>query len=149
MQELIIPLIKSSRKREKVVSKVTPQLISNQNLRVVSNVLQFNLLQKEPVSRNEKEITLSIGLYDDLKLVSNEEIKLMNFTSDSPSERMLQVKLILATERINTALPKVDVEWSISGMNASSTYSWEIRTLGDITSSSVSSEGTTFVGAGT
>jgi len=109
LQELIIPLIKSSRKREKVVSKVTPQLISNQNLRVVSNVLRFNLLQKEPVSRNEKEITLSIGLYDDLKLVSNEEIKLMNFTSDSPSERMLQVKLILATERINTGLLKLKI----------------------------------------
>ena len=53
---------------------------------------------------------------------------------------------VFTTERINTALPKVDVEWSISGMNASSTYTWEIRTLGDITSSSVSSEGTTFVG---
>lgn len=97
LQELVIPLIESSRKRIDISKKVTPQLVSNQNLRVVSNVLRFNLLQKEPVSRNEKEITLSVGLYDDRTLVSNEEIKLMNFTSDSPSERMQRIELVLAS----------------------------------------------------
>jgi len=96
LQEVIIPIIESTRERKDIVKKVTPQMVSNKDLRIVSNIFRCNLLQKEPVSDNEKEITLSIGLYDDLKLVSNEGIKLMNFTSDSPSERMLRVELVLA-----------------------------------------------------
>ena len=109
LQELIVPLIESSRKRVDISTKVTPQLVSNQNLRVVSNVLRFNLLQKEPVSRLQKELTLSIGLYNDLELVSNEDIKLMNFTSDSPSERMLRIELVLAAHGANNAFLKLKI----------------------------------------
>ena len=109
LQELIVPLIESSRKRVDVSTKVRPQLVSNQNLRVVSNILRFNLLQKDPVSRDEKEITLSIGLYDDRELVSKEEIKVMNFTSDSPSERMLRIELVLSATGSNASILKLKV----------------------------------------
>lgn len=109
LQELIIPLIESSRKREAVSRKVKPVLIANKKLSVVSNILRFNLLQKEPVSRTEKEIELLIGLYDDRDLVSNEERKIMNFTSDSPSERMLKIELILSQEASNTSFLKLKV----------------------------------------
>ena len=109
LQEVVLPLIESSYKRKDISKKVTPQLASNQNLQVVSNILRFNLLQKEPVSRYEKEIKLSIALYDDLDLVSNEEVKLMNFTSDSPSERMLRVELVLAAEGANTSFLKLKI----------------------------------------
>lgn len=109
LQEVVIPLIESSRKLEKVVNSVMPQLVSNQNLRVVSNVLRFNVLQKEPISRNIKERTLSIGLYDDLLLVSNEEVKLLNFTSDSPSERMVKVELVLSPSAANKSFLKLKV----------------------------------------
>ena len=109
LQEVIVPLIESSRKLEKVVNSVMPQLVSNQNLRIVSNVLRFNILQQEPISRNIKERTLSIGLYDDLLLVSNEEVKLLNFTSDSPSERMIKVELILSPSAANKSFLKLKV----------------------------------------
>ena len=109
LQELIIPLIESSRKREDIAKKVSPLLVSNQNLRVVSNVLRCNLLQKEPISRYEKEITLAVGLYDDRSLVSNEEIKLMNFTSDSPSERMLRLEFVLSSTFANVSFLKLKV----------------------------------------
>lgn len=109
LQELLVPLIESSRKRVAVTKKVVPQLLSNNNLRVVSNIFRCNILQKEPVSRNEKEMTISIGLYNDLKLVSNEEIKLLNFTSDSPSERMLKIELVLAMESVNSSLLKLKI----------------------------------------
>lgn len=109
LQELIVPLIESSRKRVDLSTKVSPQLVSNQNLSVVSNVLRVNILQKEPVSRSEKEITLSIGLYDDLNLISNEEIQLMNYTSDSPSERMIRVKLVLPTTGANASFLKLKI----------------------------------------
>lgn len=109
LQELITPLIESSRKRTDLSTKVSPQLISNEKLRVVSNILRVNILQKDPISRTAKEITLSIGLYDDLTLVSNEEIKLLNYTSDSPSERVLRIQLVLSANSFSTSFLKLKI----------------------------------------
>tara|TARA_B110000046_G_C13023955_1_gene412725 strand:+ start:1850 stop:4393 length:2544 start_codon:yes stop_codon:yes gene_type:complete len=109
LQELIVPLIESSRKIKPVSNKVSPQLVSNRSLTVVSNVMRIDILQKEPVSRFEKDRSISIGLYDGLKLVSNEEIKLMNFTSDSPSERMLRVELVLSAGGPDTSFLKLKI----------------------------------------
>ncbi|MGQ1910987.1 BREX-1 system phosphatase PglZ type A [Marinifilum sp. RC60d5] len=98
LQELIVPLIESSRQRKEVSKKVVPMLINRGGLKVVSNILKLNILQETEVSRLEKERTLQIGLYRGSNLVSNLETITLNFTSEAPSERMLRVELTLSSE---------------------------------------------------
>jgi uncharacterized protein (TIGR02687 family) len=109
LQELVIPLIESSRQRESVVNKVKPLLINKGNFRIVSNILKINILQENEVSRLEKERTISVGIYNNNQLVSNEEQFLLNFTSESPSERMVRVELTLAADADNEQFLKLKV----------------------------------------
>ena len=109
LQELVVPLIESSRKREKVTKKVTPLLINKGALKIVSNILKLNILQEQEVSRLEKERTISIGLYKDSKLVSNDEQLKLNFTSESPSERMARIELTLASELASEPFLKLKI----------------------------------------
>jgi uncharacterized protein (TIGR02687 family) len=109
LQELVIPLIESSRKREEVTQKVTPLIINKGALKVVSNILKLNILQEQEVSRTHKERTLMVGLYNNLKLVSNEEQMVLNFTSEAPSERMGRIELLLAAEASNETFLKLKI----------------------------------------
>lgn len=109
LQELIVPLIESSRKREVVTQKVTPVIINKGALKVVSNILKLNLLQEQEVSRTHKERTLSVGLYNNLTLVSNEEHITLNFTSEAPSERMARIELLLAAEASTESFLKLKI----------------------------------------
>jgi uncharacterized protein (TIGR02687 family) len=109
LQELVVPLIESSRKREEVVTKVRPSLINKGDLKVVSNVLRLNILQETKVSRMEKELSISTGLYNNNILVSNEIISILNSTSDSPSERAIRIELILSSDTPKNAFLKLKV----------------------------------------
>lgn len=109
LQELVVPLIESSRKREVVTKKVTPMIINKGALKIVSNILKLNLLQEQEVSRTHKDRVLSIGLYNNLTLVSNEEQVALNFTSEAPSERMIRVELLLAAEAASETFLKLKI----------------------------------------
>ena len=109
LQELVVPLIESSRKREKVTKKVTPLLINKGALKIVSNILKLNILQEDEVSRLVKERTINIGLYSESGLVSNDENLLLNFTSESPSERMARIELTLAADAVSETFLKLKI----------------------------------------
>jgi len=109
LQELVVPVIDSSRKRQEISKKVTPILVQRGQLRVVSSILRAQILQSNKVSRFEKEITLSIGLYKDLELVSNEQVILLNSTEDAPSERMHRVDLNLVASAAKESFLKLKV----------------------------------------
>jgi uncharacterized protein (TIGR02687 family) len=109
LQEIVVPVIESSRKREEVVTKVRPSLINKGDLKVVSNVLRLNLLQETKVSRMEKELNISSGLYNNNILVSNEIISTLNSISDSPSERAIRIELTLASDTPKSAFLKLKV----------------------------------------
>lgn len=109
LQELVVPLIESSRKREKVTKKVTPTIINKGALRIVSNILKLNILQEDEVSRLVKERTIIIGLYNESGLVSNDEKLLLNFTSESPSERMARIELTLAADAVSETFLKLKI----------------------------------------
>lgn len=109
LQELIVPLIESSRKREKVTRKVNPILMHKGAFRVVSNILKLNILQENEVSRMEKERAITIGLYKDSTLVSNQVEVLLNSTSESPSERLSAVELVLSAEAGNESFLKLKI----------------------------------------
>ncbi len=109
LQELVLPLIESSRKREKVTKKVTPRIINKGALRLVSNILKLNVLQEDEVSRLVKERVINIGLYSDSGLASNNEGLLLNFTSESPSERMARIELTLAANAVSETFLKLKI----------------------------------------
>ena len=108
LQELLVPIIESSRKRVEVAQKVKPVLGKRGDLRIVSSVLRVSLLQEKKVSGFEKELTVVVGIYKDSSLVSNEETVVMNGTSDAPSERMHRMDLILLPE-IGASILKLKV----------------------------------------
>ena len=109
LQEIVVPIIESSRKREEVVTKVRPSLINKGELKVVSNVLRLNLLQETKVSRMEKEVSISTGLYNNNILVSNEIITTLNSTSDMPSERAVRIELTLSSDTPKNAFLKLKI----------------------------------------
>lgn len=109
LQELVVPLIESSRKREKVSRKVNPMLLNDKKLRIVSSILKVNILQEYALSRNEKERTITIGLYSGTNLVSNKETVLLNATSESPTDRMVRRELILNNETEQESFLKLKI----------------------------------------
>lgn len=84
-------------------------LVQRGQLRVVSNILRVQILQSQKVSRFEKEISIRVGLYKDLELVSNEQTILLNSTEDAPSERMHRVDLHLAATAAKESFLKLKV----------------------------------------
>lgn len=109
LQELIVPLIESSRKREKVTRKVNPILLQKGGFRVVSNILKLNILQENEVSRLEKEREITVGLYKDALLVSNQITLTLNATSESPSERLSSVELTLNADTATESFLKLKI----------------------------------------
>lgn len=109
LQEVVVPVIESSRKRQEVTKKVTPLLVQRGQLRVVSSILRIQILQADKVSRFEKEIKISVGLYKDLELVSNAVELLLNSTEDAPSERMHRVDLQLSATAAQESFLKLKI----------------------------------------
>ncbi|MBW8334813.1 MAG: BREX-1 system phosphatase PglZ type A [Prolixibacteraceae bacterium] len=94
LQELVIPIIESRYRKNRPVEKVLPMLLSR-TLKVVSNSLKVQLLQEHPVTKDLKERTIQLGLYDGNDLVSNLAELKMNSTAENPSQRMFGVDLYL------------------------------------------------------
>ncbi len=109
LQELIVPVIESSRKRQDVTQKVTARLLTKGQLRAVSNIMRTQILQVSKVSRFDKEATISVGLYKDLELVSNEVFITLNSTEEAPSERTHRVELTLLPSAAKEPLLKLKV----------------------------------------
>lgn len=108
LQELIVPVIESTRTRTEVVRKVNPKLISK-NLRVVSNILRLQIMQEQRVSAIDKEREILIGLYRDSDLVSNRVNINLNSTSELPTERSYSCELMLRTETGNISLMQLKI----------------------------------------
>ncbi|WP_233899780.1 BREX-1 system phosphatase PglZ type A [Tenacibaculum piscium] len=109
LQELVTPLIVSSRKREELAKKVNPTLLNKGKLRVVSNVFKFNILQENEVSRLEKQRTITIALYKETTLVTNIVEVVLNSTSEVPSDRLKNIELVLIPAFSNESIFKLKI----------------------------------------
>jgi len=98
LQEIVVPVIESERKRIDVKTRVEPVLI-NKDLKVVANILRVQIVQKDPVSRNRKERYLLVGLYEGNRPVSNTAEIVMASPSELPSERNYNIDLVLKTDK--------------------------------------------------
>jgi len=94
LQEVIVPLIESSRKRVEITNKVNPVLVTTV-LKIVSNVLRIQLLQEKKVSRFEKEREIVVGIYKGNEIVSNQYALSLNSISELPTERSFRFNLNL------------------------------------------------------
>jgi len=108
LQEIIVPIIESSRKVKKVSRKVNPVLLTH-NPRVVSNILRLMILQDQKVSKDEKDREIIVGLYNDLELVSNQASLHLNSTSELPSERSFKCELMLMGDAGKISMLKLKI----------------------------------------
>jgi hypothetical protein len=104
LQEMIIPVIESARKREDVTEKVTFKLL-NKALKIVSNALKLKFIQEIPVNKDYKEISLSCGIYGNVDdLVSNEIVITLDSTSELPTQRTKEIILNLVSKSISSSI---------------------------------------------
>jgi len=98
LQELLVPVLISARRKEEVNQRVSPMLVNRSGLRVVSNLLKVVLLQDQKVSTLYKARTIVAGLYQDFDLVSGREERVLDATAETPSERSVTLTLTLAKQ---------------------------------------------------
>lgn len=113
LQELVVPVINSYRKIQAIAKKVRPLVTNESQLRIVSNILRVTLLQEKKISRTEKELELVIALYKGNQLVSNDVVVKLDSSSDSPTDRIHKVELILnssAIKETHLKLKAFDIE---------------------------------------
>jgi uncharacterized protein (TIGR02687 family) len=95
LQELIIPVIRSSQKRTDKTEKVGVTLVSPK-LNLISSQLKFQLLQSEAVTMTIQERTVVCGLYDGDNLVSDEKrLTLSSTDANNINNRIVNVPLYL------------------------------------------------------
>ena len=100
LQELIVPLLRYSRKREDIASVVAVRLITPiSQLKLSSGTLKLSFIQEEAISSNKKENNWIVGLYTlENELCSNEENLVFNSTSSNPTERLFNILLHLNSD---------------------------------------------------
>jgi len=101
LQEMILPIIESNRKRKEISSKVTVQVL-NDSLKIVSGAIKINLFQIQPVSNEFKSRNVIAGIFNTTnQLISNEVEISLNSVSDLPVERKQEFILNLSSSAGN------------------------------------------------
>jgi uncharacterized protein (TIGR02687 family) len=97
LQEMIVPVIESTRKRKDIAKKV-PFTLLNQEYKIVSGAIKIKVHQEESVSGTMKPRQIVAGIYNNSgRLISNEAIHLLDSTSDIPTERTREFILNLSS----------------------------------------------------
>jgi uncharacterized protein (TIGR02687 family) len=97
LQEMIVPVIESTRKRKNIAKKV-PFTLLNQEFKIVSGAIKLKVHQEEAVSAKMKPRQIIAGIYNNAgKLISNEATHLLDSTSDIPTERTKEFILNLSS----------------------------------------------------
>jgi uncharacterized protein (TIGR02687 family) len=95
VQELIIPIIESIKKREEV-TEIVPFKVINRKLTIVSSALKLTILQEKALDEGYREVEINVGIYDEFgKLVSNEQFIMLDSVSQTPTDRTTEILLNL------------------------------------------------------
>lgn len=117
LQELIVPIIDSSRKRQEIEAKVNPILVTRK-FTIVSNSLKIQILQEKKISKVEKERVILVGLYYETDLVSNLVEINLNAVSDLPSERSFYADLAITSKASGKTILRLKIFDSDDRLNA-------------------------------
>ncbi|HCC95650.1 MAG TPA: BREX-1 system phosphatase PglZ type A, partial [Flavobacteriaceae bacterium] len=95
IQELIVPVVQLSRKRNAKLEDVSFMRIDNVKA-IAASTSKFKILQEKAVGDNFQAITILVALYDiQNNRISNEVEIVLNSIDESPSERSIEFKLEL------------------------------------------------------
>lgn len=99
LQEIVIPVIKVTKKREADVGQVEVQIIVPGRSLISSGQTAVTLYQAEPVSEKMRPRELLAGIYAaDGTLISDEVTLTFDFRSENPREREMPRKFLLSRE---------------------------------------------------
>ena len=99
LQEIVIPVIKVTKKREADVGQVEVQIIVPGRSLISSGQTAVTLYQAEPVSEKMRPRELLAGIYAaDGTLISDEATLSFDFRSENPREREMPRKFLLSRE---------------------------------------------------
>ena len=97
LQEVVVPVLESTRKRKDISQKVTFKLL-NKEFKVVSGAIKIRIYQEEPLGNQVKARLVVAGLFDGTgKLVSNEVTHHLDSGSDLPTQREREFILNLSS----------------------------------------------------
>lgn len=94
LQEVLVPLLESSRKREDVGQKVTIRLVRD-NLTLLANQVKLLILQEQRVTDTDRPRTVTVGLYVGNELASNRVELLFDSVNEGASGRIRDCTLHL------------------------------------------------------
>ena len=104
LQELVIPVLFSYRKKEETKKKVDLTIVDTE-LNVVSSQLRFNVIQVQAVSADRQERKIICGLYLGNSLVSSEKTLSLSSTDEvNYNNRIFRIELTLGEPITNPIL---------------------------------------------
>lgn len=95
LQEMIIPIIITHRESGKEKREAVGVAVQEQNLRMTSSRVSFNILQTQAVSGEKKERTITCAIYDGDEIVSPKTMLALNRGDASLDARKYKVELTL------------------------------------------------------
>jgi hypothetical protein len=96
LQEVVIPVLKISKKRQSDISAVEVDISSSSSKVITSGQLAVALYQVQPVSDNVHGRVLRAGIYTESgEIISDSHTLNFDHPSDNPRERERQVRFLL------------------------------------------------------
>jgi len=97
LQEVVLPVLRVSKKRQSDVSKVDVAIIIGTNKVITTSQLGVVFYQKNPVTEKVQPRELRAGIYTmSGELISDRHVITFDVTSDSPRERELKQKFVIS-----------------------------------------------------
>jgi uncharacterized protein (TIGR02687 family) len=99
LQEVVIPVIRVSKKREADVNEVEVQIIHQGRTLITSGQIAVTFYQAQAISEKMQARELVAGIYAaDGSLISDEHVLRFDFASENPREREVPRKFLLARD---------------------------------------------------
>ncbi len=99
LQEVLVPVITISKKRQSDVSAVEVDILRGGSGVITSGQLAVTLYQSDPVTEKIQARTLRVGIYTESNiLISDQHEVLMDLVSTKPREREMKLRFILTQQ---------------------------------------------------
>lgn len=96
LQEVVIPIVKISKKRQSDTSKVEVAILKGASSTITSGQLAVGFYQIQPTTEKVQPRTLIAGIYTLLgELISDSQQLTFDFASDNPRDREIMVRFVL------------------------------------------------------
>ncbi|WP_373532878.1 BREX-1 system phosphatase PglZ type A [Vampirovibrio sp.] len=96
LQEVVIPIVKISKKRQSDTSKVEVDILRGASSTITSGQLAVGMYQAQPATEKVQPRTLQAGIYTlSEELISDSQDLTFDFASENPRDREVMVRFVL------------------------------------------------------